>query len=279
MPEGLRDNSAVSRFELELDGGLAFISYRRVGPTLWLNHAEVPAALGGRGLGTALVRQALDLIRSRGERMVPGCSFVAWFVRQHPEYADLCEDHGTRAAGAVSGTGVEIAPALLSFINDEALPGTGITPQHFWQGLAALLKELAPVNRGLLARRDELQRRIDAWRGAHVVAYGREFLDRYFPLSAASHRDATAYRVAGRVLAVATAEGVQGLADPAAFVGFQGAPTSPSAILLRHHGLHVELRIDRTHPIGRADEAGISDLELATAVSTLQKLEDSVAAG
>jgi len=374
MPEGLRDNSAVSRFELELDGGLAFISYRRVGPTLWLNHAEVPAALGGRGLGTALVRQALDLIRSRGERMVPGCSFVAWFVRQHPEYADLCEDHGTRAAGAVSGTGVEIAPALLSFINDEALPGTGITPQHFWQGLAALLKELAPVNRGLLARRDELQRRIDAWhgaqpgrdglgaayeamlrdigylvpvgapfsiatthvdpeiatiagpqlvvpvsnaryalnaanarwgslydalygtdvlpesegsargegynpqRGAHVVAYGREFLDRYFPLSAASHRDATAYRVAGRVLAVATAEGVQGLADPAAFVGFQGAPTSPSAILLRHHGLHVELRIDRTHPIGRADEAGISDLVVESAVSTIQDLEDSVAA-
>jgi len=374
MAEGLRDNTADSRFELELDGGLAFISYRRVGPTLWLNHAEVPAALGGRGLGTALVRQALDLIRSRGERMVPGCSFVAWFVRQHPQYADLCEDHGTRAADVVGGTGVEIAPALLSFINDEALPGTGITPQHFWQGLAALLKELAPVNRALLARRDELQRRIDAWhgaqpgrdglgaayeamlrdigylvpvgapfsiatthvdpeiatiagpqlvvpvsnaryalnaanarwgslydalygtdvlpesesiaggegyspqRGAHVVAYGREFLDRYFPLSAASHRDATAYRVAGRALAVATAAGVQGLADPAAFVGFQGAPTSPSAILLRHHGLHVELRIDRAHPIGRADEAGISDLVVESAVSTIQDLEDSVAA-
>src|SRR5258707_4118876 len=97
MAEGLRDNTADSRFELELDGGLAFISYRRVGPTLWLNHAEVPAALGGRGVGTALVRQALDLIRSRGERMVAGRSFVAWVVRQHPEYAYLSADHVTPA--------------------------------------------------------------------------------------------------------------------------------------------------------------------------------------
>src|SRR5258706_4752706 len=374
MAEGLRDNTADSRFELELDGGLAFISYRRVGPTLWLNHAEVPAALGGRGVGTALVRQGLDLIRSRGERMVAGCSFVAWFVRQHPEYADLCEDHGTRAADAVGGTGVEIAPALLSFVNEEALPGTGISPQPFWQGLPALPKELAPVNHALLARRDELQGRIDAWhgaqpgrgglgadyeamlreigylvpvgepfsiatthvdpeiatiagpqlvvpvsnaryalnaanarwgslydalygtdvlpesdgaaraegynphRGARVVAYGREFLDQYFPLSSASHRDATAYRVNGGALAVATAAGLQGLADPAAFVGFQGAPAAPSGILLRHHELHVELRIDRAHPIGRADAAGISDLVLESAVSTIQDLEDSVAA-
>jgi len=172
MGEGLRDNTADSRFELELDGGLAFISYRRVGQTLWLNHAEVPAALGGRGLGSALVRQALELIRSRGERMVPGCPFVAWFVRQHPEYADLCEEHGTSPADAVGGTGVEIAPALLGFINEEALPGTGIAPQSFWQGLVALLRELAPVNRALLSKRDALQTRIDAWHERRPGAAG-----------------------------------------------------------------------------------------------------------
>ena len=91
MAEALRDNVARSRFALEIAGGPAFISYHRVGQTLWLDHAEVPAALGGRGVGTRLVRQTLDLIRNRGERIVPRCPFVAWFVRGHPDYADLCD--------------------------------------------------------------------------------------------------------------------------------------------------------------------------------------------
>ena len=91
MAEALRDNTASHRFELELEGGLAFIGYRRVGQTLWLEHVEVPKALGGRGVGTRLARLALDLIRSRGERIVPRCPFMVTFVRRHPEYADLCE--------------------------------------------------------------------------------------------------------------------------------------------------------------------------------------------
>jgi predicted GNAT family acetyltransferase len=83
------DNVARNRFELGLDGASGYIDYRRSGSTLFLNHAEVPAALAGHGVGTRLVRGALDLIRSRGERMVPVCPFIRVFVRRHPAYAEL----------------------------------------------------------------------------------------------------------------------------------------------------------------------------------------------
>jgi len=85
----LTDNVARSRFELGTQGDNGFIDYRRSGSTLFLNHAEVPAALAGRGVGTRLVTGALDLIRSRGERMVPVCPFIKAIVRRYPAYADL----------------------------------------------------------------------------------------------------------------------------------------------------------------------------------------------
>jgi malate synthase len=275
---------------------------------------------------------------------------------------------------AQAAAGIEIAPALLKFVNDEAIPGTGIAPEKFWSGLAALLRELAPLNAALLARRDALQARLDEWhrqrpgegglgapyeamlreigylvpegpdfgidtsgvdaeiatiagpqlvvpvsnaryalnaanarwgslydalygtdvlpetggagregpynpvRGERVVAYGREFLDRYFPLLEGSHRDAQAYRVRDGKLVVATTAGVSALRGADALAGFRGAPDAPTAVLLRHHGLHVELQIDRQHAIGRADAAGIADLQLEAAVTTIQDLEDSVAA-
>ena len=90
MPETLIDNPAGQRFELAMAGGTAFIAYRRSGATLSLNHAEVPTALGGRGVGTRLVRETLELIRSRGERVVPVCPFIRNFIERHAEYADLC---------------------------------------------------------------------------------------------------------------------------------------------------------------------------------------------
>ena len=90
MPETVIDNPAGQRFELATAGGMAFIAYQRSGATLLLNHAEVPVALGGRGLGTRLVRETLELIRSRGERMVPVCPFIRHFVEGHAQYADLC---------------------------------------------------------------------------------------------------------------------------------------------------------------------------------------------
>ncbi len=277
-------------------------------------------------------------------------------------------------SGAPAIAGLEMAPALLKFLDEEAMPGTGVVAAPFWAGLAAMLRELAPQNAALLARRDALQARLDAWhrkfpgasgcgphyaamlreigylvpegpefaigtanvdaeiavtagpqlvvpvnnaryalnaanarwgslydalygtdalpetagavragafnpvRGATVVAYGREFLDRYFPLVAGSHRDATAYRVVDGQLTVATAIGASALRSAAAFAGYQGAAESPAVLLLRHHGLHVEIHIDRQHPIGRTDGAGVSDLVIESALTTIQDLEDSVAA-
>jgi malate synthase len=270
--------------------------------------------------------------------------------------------------------GVEVAPALRQFINEEALPGTGVKPGRFWNGLVALLRELAPRNAQLLAKRADLQSRLDAWhqrrpgtggfgpayearlreigylvpegpefqvvtadvdeeiatlagpqlvvpvsnaryalnaanarwgslydalygtdalpeehgaqrgpaynpvRGARVVAYGREFLDQYFPLRDGSHAAARAYRVNAGSLLVDAEGGPTGLRTASAFVGHRGAGTAPSVVLLRHHGLHVEIHIDRTHPVGRGDAAGISDLLLESALTTIQDLEDSVAA-
>jgi malate synthase len=116
-------------------------------------------------------------------------------------------------------------------------------------------------------------------RGQKVIEYARGVLDQAAPLAAGSHRDATAYRVESGRLAVALKGGTSsGLADAAGFVGFQGDAAAPSAVLLRHHGLHLELRIDRAHPIGRTDAAGVADLVLEAALSTILDLEDSIAA-
>ncbi len=116
-------------------------------------------------------------------------------------------------------------------------------------------------------------------RGAKVIRFVRDFLDEHFPLLGARHHEAVRYSIAARGLEVSLGDGrAVALADPAEFAGFQGAPESPSVVLLRHHGLHVELHIDRGHIIGRDDPAGISDVVLEAATTTIQDLEDSVAA-
>jgi malate synthase len=270
--------------------------------------------------------------------------------------------------------GLEVDADLLRFVNEEAMPGTGVSPTAFWPGLAALLQELAPLNAALLAERDAFQARIDAWhgrfsgaagcgadyramlgeigyrvaagadfsvttedvdaeiatiagpqlvvpvsnaryalnaanarwgslydalygtdvvpeadgaqrtgpynpvRGVRVVAYGRDFLDRYFPLDSGSHREATGYRIRDGRLEVTTPGRLRRLRSEAALAGFRGPGEAPQLLLLRHHGLHAEIHIDRTHPVGRGDAAGVSDLVLESAVTTIQDLEDSVAA-
>ena len=116
-------------------------------------------------------------------------------------------------------------------------------------------------------------------RGAKVIAFARDFLDENFAPAAGSHRDAVAYRLAGQRLEIQLKGGATTyLKDETAFRGFQGAGGSPSLVLLVHHGLHVELHIDRTHHIGRDDPAGISDVLLESAITTIQDCEDSVAA-
>ncbi|GAA1544831.1 malate synthase G [Nocardioides humi] len=118
----------------------------------------------------------------------------------------------------------------------------------------------------------------DPVRGAAVIARARQFLDEAVPLASGSHAEATAYTVVDGHLAVETAAGSAALSDPAAFAGYQGSADSPTAILLRHHGLHLELRIDREHPVGATDGAGVCDVVLESAVTTIVDLEDSVAA-
>jgi len=274
----------------------------------------------------------------------------------------------------VSVDQLQIDKALYDFVNDEAIPGSGVQSGVFWQGFAALVLALAPRNAELLRRRDELQAKIDAWhrrnpgpgfdrakyqaflreigylvaekehfavstanvdaeiariagpqlvvpvsnaryalnaanarwgslydalygtdviaeegaprggqynpqRGAKVIAFVRDFLDQYFALADGSHRDAVHYGVGEGTLDVKLKSGqTTRLKDSAAFSGFQGERVSPSVLLLQHHGLHVELHIDRTHYIGRDDPAGISDVVLESAITTIQDCEDSVAA-
>ena len=119
----------------------------------------------------------------------------------------------------------------------------------------------------------------NAVRGAKVIARARQFLDQAVPLAEGSHRDSTQYRVDGGELLVTLAGGhVVGLADPAALQGFQGDAAAPRSVLLKHHGLHIDICIDRTAAIGKADAAGVSDVVLEAALSTILDLEDSVAA-
>ncbi len=117
----------------------------------------------------------------------------------------------------------------------------------------------------------------DPARGAVVIAWARRFLDDTFPLDGATHAEATGYAVRDGHLVVSHAKGSARLRDGAQFVGFQGEAAAPKAVLLRHHGLHVELNFDRAHPIGGTDAAGISDVVIESAISTIMDCEDSVA--
>lgn len=85
----VRDNTQRSRFEMDVEGGVAFAAYRADEAVVVVSHTEVPAALHGRGLGSKLVRGMLDLIRASNRKVVPRCGFVAAFIRAHPEYQDL----------------------------------------------------------------------------------------------------------------------------------------------------------------------------------------------
>ena len=115
-------------------------------------------------------------------------------------------------------------------------------------------------------------------RGAKVIEYARYVLDRCAPLKKGSHIDSTLYRIDGGELKVTLKDGsVVGLAKPAQLVGWQGGAAAPSSVLLQHHGLHLDIRIDRKHSIGKDDPAGVADLVVEAALSTILDLEDSVA--
>ncbi len=115
-------------------------------------------------------------------------------------------------------------------------------------------------------------------RGAKVIAWARNFLDTAAPLEGASHKDSAGYAIVNGQLAVTVGGKTVGLKNPAQLVGFQGDAASPSSVLLVNNGMHVDIQINRNTNIGKTDAAGVSDLVLESAVSTILDLEDSVAA-
>jgi len=114
-------------------------------------------------------------------------------------------------------------------------------------------------------------------RGAKVIEFARNVLDQAAPLANGSHKNATGYTVKDGKLVVALQSSSTGLADPAQFIGYQGDAAAPSSVLLKHNGIHLDIRIDRNTAIGKTDAAGVSDLVLEAALSTILDLEDSVA--
>lgn len=269
---------------------------------------------------------------------------------------------------------LRVAAELHAFVENEALPGTGIDPAAFWGETEALIADLAPVNAQLLQRRREFQEQLDTYyrttwsptttpleyaaflrsigylveppepfqittsdvdpeiatlagpqlvvpvtnarfatnaanarwgslydalygtdvipdqgeltrgpsynpaRGAEVIRRVRAVLDDHYPLRGGSHADAIVYAVDTDGLRVDVEGQSLRLAEPAAFTGYQGPPDSPTAVLLQHHGLHMILEIDRDDAVGSTDIAGIKDVQVEAALTTIMDFEDSVAA-
>ncbi|MFC4808099.1 malate synthase G [Paenibacillus sp. GCM10023250] len=119
----------------------------------------------------------------------------------------------------------------------------------------------------------------NAVRGGKVIAFARGFLDRTIPLAAGSHADAASYAVSDGRLTVRLRSGAMtGLRENGKLIGYRGTPDNPSALLFRNHGLHFEIQIDRHHPIGGTDAAGIKDILMEAALTTIMDAEDSVTA-
>ncbi|MCD5977310.1 Malate synthase G [Pseudomonas savastanoi pv. glycinea] len=271
--------------------------------------------------------------------------------------------------------GLQVAKVLYDFVNNEALPGTGLDVAGFWMGADQLINELAPKNKALLAKRDDLQAQIDAWhqshagqahdasaykafleqigyllpevadfqittqnvdeeiarmagpqlvvpvmnarfalnasnarwgslydalygtdaiseadgaekgkgynkvRGDKVIAFARAFLDEAAPLAAGSHVDSTGYKLIDGKLVISLKGGSNtGLEDDAQLIGYQGDASAPTAVLLKHNGLHFEIQIDAASPIGQTDAAGVKDVLMEAALTTIMDCEDSIAA-
>ncbi|GGY64563.1 malate synthase G [Marinobacter zhanjiangensis] len=271
--------------------------------------------------------------------------------------------------------GLQVAKNLFDFVNNEAIPGTGVDADKFWADFDRIVHELAPRNKELLARRDDIQEKMDGWyrnqkgqpfnmdeyksflkeigylvdepgefkistsnvdpeiatmagpqlvvpvmngrfalnaanarwgslydalygtdviseeggaqkgpgynpvRGAKVIEFARNLLDESAPLASGSHKDAARYLVKGGKLVVKLQNGeTTGLQDEAAFSGYTGAENEPTGILLVKNGMHFEIQIDASHPIGKDDGAHVKDVLMESALTTIMDCEDSVAA-
>ncbi len=90
--KAVRNNTALHRYELDVDGALAFANYRLAPGTVVITHTETPPQLRGRGIASTIMRGVIDQIRAAGLKMVPACSFAADYLAKHPEYSDLASD-------------------------------------------------------------------------------------------------------------------------------------------------------------------------------------------
>ena len=265
-----------------------------------------------------------------------------------------------------------IAKELYDFIENEALPGSGLDSETYWKNFEQVVVDLSPKNKALLAKRDDIQAKIDEWhrnntfelqaykaflteigyllpevedfqittenvdeeiallagpqlvvpvrnaryclnaanarwgslydalygfdviseedgaekgkgynpkRGEKVIAFAKNFLDETFPLANGSHADATKYAVEGNALVVTLKDGsTTTVADASKFVGYNGEAAAPTEVVLKNNGLHAIIQIDAASAIGQTDAAGVKDVVLEAAVTTIQDLEDSVAA-
>ena len=268
---------------------------------------------------------------------------------------------------------LKVAPVLYQFINEEALPGSGLSTENFWSDFEALVTELTPVNKRLLEKRDQLQAQINAWhqenpdgdfneyksfltrigyledkaedfligtegvdseiayqagpqlvvpvnnaryainaanarwgslydalygtdaiseengasrtssynpiRGEKVIAFAKNFLDEVIPLVQSSHTEVVQYSLEnGKLVAQLNDGSLTELQEEDKFVGYQGQEESPDALLFKNNGLHFEVQIDRTDSIGKTDDAGVKDILMEAALTTIMDCEDSVAA-
>ncbi|MAD46693.1 MAG: malate synthase G [Oceanospirillaceae bacterium] len=277
--------------------------------------------------------------------------------------------------GYVQKGGIQVAQELYDFVNDKAIPGTGVDAEKFWAEFDALVNDLAPKNKALLAKRDDIQAKIDAYhterkgqphnadeyktflqelgyllpegddftattenvepeigqmagpqlvvpimnarfalnaanarwgslydalygtnviseengaekggsynkvRGDKVIAWARDFLNESAPLATGSHADSTQYAIDGGKLVVTLKDGsTTGLKDETQLQGYKGEASAPSAVLLKNNGLHFEIQIDASSPVGSTDAAGVKDILMEAALTTIMDCEDSVAA-
>jgi malate synthase len=205
-----------------------------------------------------------------------GAAFDAAAYRQFLVEIGYLTDAGAAFEVATAGVDAEIAhiagPQLVVPVDNARYALNAANAR--WGSLYDALYGTDAISEGLPAPSGGY----DAVRGARVIAYVRAFLDTHFKLAQGSHADAQSYAVNDGRLVVGLPNTLTTLSGSDALVGYQGPSSSPTALLLKHHGLHVEIRFDRTHPIGKTDAAGIADVVIESAITTIQDCEDSVAA-
>src|SRR5439155_34534 len=159
-------------------------------------------------------------------------------------------------AKTIEISGLRIDEKLYDLVRDEIAPGTGVDADEFWQSLAAIVRDLGPRNQVLLEKRDELQNQIDRY---HLARKGEPFKQEEYT---ATLKDG----------------GMVGLADAGKFTGYQEKNGELTSILLSNNGSRIEIQIDRSHPIGKAHPAGVKDVVMEAAITTIEDCEDAVAA-